>query len=127
MDEPTRILIVEDDRTFRETVVEILRDEGYKVKGARSVNKAAKRLSKHQFDIVLSDIEVGKHSGYELIQIAAETRPNAKIVLMSRHVGSEVLQSAINEGAIRVLPKPFGVLELLTTIRDLFGQDAATQ
>ena len=114
-----RILIVEDDQTFRQTVCEILRDEGYKVRGARSLHKAVKRLTKHTFDLVLSDIHLGNDSGFEVIQIAHETRPHAKIVLMSAHADPETVQQAFNSGAARVLSKPFRVAELLKTIEDL--------
>ena len=123
----TRILIVEDDRTFRETVCEILRDEGYKVKGARSFDKAVKRLSKHPFDVVLSDMRIGKHSGYEVIQIANQTRPNARIILMSRQAAPDMLQEALNSGAIYILPKPFGMIDLLQTINEVLGKNSAPQ
>ncbi len=122
-----RILIVEDDETFRETVRDVLRDVGYKVKGACSVDKAAKRLHKHPFDLVLSDVNIGNHSGFEVLQIANETRPNAKIVLMSARADPEVVQQALESGAARFLSKPFRVKELLQTIKELLadGQDTA--
>src|SRR5258708_24617484 len=78
-----RILIVEDDQTFRETVCEILRDVGYKVKGARSLHKATKRLKKHKFDLVVSDVHIGEDSGFDVLEVAHQKRPHAKIMIMS--------------------------------------------
>lgn len=116
---PARILVVEDDSTFRETVREILRDMGYKVRGARSVSKAIKRLTHHKFDLVLSDIQIGEGSGFDVIQIARQTRPNATIVLMSASADPDLLQAAKESGAIHFLPKPFGLKELLETLNTL--------
>lgn len=116
-----RILIVEDDQTFRETVAEVLRDVGYKVRGARSLRKATKRLTRHKFDLVLTDVHIGEHSGLEVLEIATQKMPNAKIVLMSALADPEIVQQAKDSGAARFLPKPFRVKELLQTIEDLLG------
>jgi len=125
VNEPMRILIVEDDQIFRETVVEVLRDEGYKVKGARSFDKAVKRLTKHTFDVVFSDISIGNHTGYEVIQIATQKHPNAKIVLMSGQASPDMIRQATDSGVLHILPKPFGVSELLATIRELLNNARA--
>jgi two-component system response regulator PilR (NtrC family) len=116
-----RILIVEDDQTFRETVAEVLRDVGYKVRGARSLRKATKRLTRHKFDLVLTDVHIGEHSGLEVLQVATQTRPNAKIVLMSAAADPDIVQRAMESGAARFLPKPFRVKELLQTIEELLS------
>ncbi len=117
-----RILIVEDDQTFRETVCEILRDVGYKVKGARSFRKATKRLSKHEYDIVLSDINLGDHTGFEVLEVAQTTRPGAKIMLMSSHADPDLVQQALDGGAVRFLEKPFRLKELLQAVQELLDQ-----
>ena len=114
-----RILIVEDDQTFRETVCEVLRDAGYKVRGARSLNKATKRLTHHTFDLVVSDLELGKHSGFEVLEVANKTHPNAKIMLMSGSGDPELVQQALDSGAKRFLSKPFRVKELLRFVEEL--------
>jgi len=118
----TRILIVEDNRTVRETVRDILREEGYKVKGARSYNKAVKRLRNHPFDVVFTDHSIGKHSGYEVIQVANQTHPNARIVLMSGQAARTMVQDVTVSDTIWLLPKPFGMTDLLSTIKDLLNK-----
>ncbi len=116
-----RILIVEDDQTFRETVCEVLRDAGYKVKGARSLRKATKRLSKHDFDLVFTDFNLGDHNGFEVLQVANQKRPNAKIVLMSSQADPDVVQQALDGGATRFMAKPFRLKELLKAVEDLLA------
>ena len=121
----SRILIVEDDQTFRETVCEVLRDVGYKVKGARSLRKATKRLNKHKFDLILTDVHLGDDSGLEVLQLAHKTRPDAKVVLMSAAADPELIEEAMQYGAARFLPKPFRVKELLQAIEDLLKRAEA--
>ena len=117
-----RILVVEDDTTFRDTVREILQDMGYKVRGARSVQKAVKRLTRHKFDLVLSDIHIGEGSGFDVVQVARQARPNARIVLMSASANPEMIQAAQATGAVHFLPKPFGLKELLATMERILAE-----
>lgn len=114
-----RILVVEDDSMFRETVREVLRDLGYKVRGARSLSKATKRLTRHSFDLVLSDIDIGDGTGLDVVQIARKAHPDAPIVLMSANADTDVIQQAMESGVARFLPKPFGLAELMNTISEL--------
>lgn len=114
-----RILVVEDDNMFRETVREVLRDLGYKVRGARSLSKATKRLTRHSFDLVLSDIDIGDGSGLDVVQIARKSHPDAPIVLMSANADPEVVQQVTASGVAHVLPKPFGLAELMSIISEL--------
>jgi two-component system, NtrC family, response regulator PilR len=123
-----RILIVEDDQTFRETVCELLRDVGYKVKGARTLRKATKRLTKHDFDLVLTDVHIGHNSGFEVIQITHEKRPAAKIMMMSSRTDPELVEQGLQSGAARFIAKPFRLNELLNAIEELLDnqQDETT-
>jgi len=119
-----RILVVEDDAIFRDTVREILKDLGYKVRGARSLSKATKRLTRHHFDLVLSDLEIGDGTGFEVVQIARQTRPDAPIILMSANASDETTQAAMESGAARFLPKPFNLKELMASIEDCLSKAA---
>lgn len=116
-----RILIVEDDAMFRDTVREILRDLGYKVRGARSLSKAVKRLTRHHFDLVLSDVEIGDGTGFDVLQVARSARPGAQLVLMSASADPELTAQVQESGAARFLPKPFSMKELMKTVEDLLA------
>jgi DNA-binding NtrC family response regulator len=94
---------------------------GYKVKGARSLRKATKRLNKHEFDLVFTDFHLGDHTGFEVLEVANKTRPNAKIVLMSSQADPELVQQALEGGATRFMAKPFRLNELLKAVEDLLG------
>lgn len=114
-----RILVVEDNDTFRETVRELLEDAGYKVRGARSVRKAAKRLTHHNFDLVLTDFDLGDATGLEVLEIAHSHHPDVKLVMMS--ASDNRSEQALQSGAARFLAKPFRAQALLDTVAELFN------
>ncbi|MBO9308996.1 MAG: response regulator [Chloroflexi bacterium] len=118
-----RILIVEDNAVFRETVRDLLRDLGYEVRGARSYRKAVKRLTHHRFDLVLSDIELGDGSGFDVLQLARQTHPESRVVLMSGDADPETVRAALASGAVRFLPKPLTLGALLDAVK--LAQDQA--
>jgi two-component system response regulator PilR (NtrC family) len=122
-----RILIVEDNTIFRETVRDLLRGLGYEVRGARSYRKAVKRLTRHKFDLVLSDMEIGDGSGFDVLQLARRTHPEACVVLMSGDADPETVQAALESGAARFLPKPLTVGALLDAVKLAQNQTTADQ
>ncbi|PJF35150.1 MAG: hypothetical protein CUN49_12010 [Candidatus Thermofonsia Clade 1 bacterium] len=122
-----RILIVEDNAVFRETVRELLRDMGYKVRGARSYSKAVKRLTHHQFDVVLSDMDIGDGSGFDVLELTRRTHPEACVVLMSGDSDPETVQAALASGAARFLPKPFSLPELRQAIEAALNEAGAAE
>ncbi len=124
--EPLRILVVEDNDTFRETVRDLLRDAGYKVRGARSVRKATKRLTHHTFDLVLTDVDLGDASGFDVLEVANARHPDAKLVVMSASQNPELSEQALQSGAARFLSKPFRAKMLLDTVAELLGAIEST-
>ncbi|PJF30431.1 MAG: hypothetical protein CUN51_07880 [Candidatus Thermofonsia Clade 1 bacterium] len=119
-----RILIVEDNAIFRETVRELLRDLGYKVRGARSYSKAVKRLTHHKFDLVLSDMDIGDGSGFDVLQLTRQTHPNACVILMSGDADPQTVQAALESGAAHFLPKPFSLQALMQSIEAALNEAA---
>jgi len=77
-----RILIVDDEKSIRETLREILDYEGYEIEEAGDGEKALNLIKKFNYDVVLADIKMPKLDGLELLEkakeIAPETSPNAK-------------------------------------------------
>ncbi len=112
-----RILVVEDNDAFRETVRDLLRDAGYKVRGARSVRKATKRLTRHAFDLVLTDFDLSDATGLDVLEVANARNPAIKLIVMS--ASAEFSDQALQSGAARFLEKPFGAATLLNAIAEL--------
>lgn len=121
MGDQLRILVVEDNKTLREQVREVLEDAGYRVRGARNVKKAAHRLSHHSFDLILTDYDLGDATGFDVLEVATNRTPNAKMVVMSADSNPELSAQALQSGAASFLPKPFRASALLQTVASVLG------
>ncbi len=120
-----RILIVEDDQTFRETVCEVLRRQGYRVKGARTLKKASKQIEKHNYALVLADVQLGQDTGLDVLKMTRQRRPTAKILMMSGLADSSVVHQALDSGAVQFLHKPFGANELIQAVHEALASDSS--
>ncbi len=111
-----RILIVEDDTTFRGFLKTILVAEGYEVMEASDGERALSLLSRESFDLVVSDLKMPGKSGLELFR---ETRqdpgPPQFIFLTAFGTGDEAV-AAMKEGAADFLTKPLAAPEALLTL-----------
>ncbi|WP_457754910.1 response regulator, partial [Thermovibrio ammonificans] len=63
-----RILLVEDDPTQRELLVELLQEEGFNVSSAPSAERALRLFQKERFDVVVTDVRLEGMSGLELLE-----------------------------------------------------------
>lgn len=77
-----RILLVEDEPALREIMAEELRHAGYHVQEADGVVKAVSALS-DRFDLLLTDIRMGKLSGWDLAEAARRMQPDIEVIYMT--------------------------------------------
>jgi len=107
------ILVVDDEDGTRRLISLILRQGGYAVLEAEDWRSAANVHRRHrgQIDLLLTDIGLPGLSGNELAAVLRETEPNLQVLFMS----------GLPENAeyVPFLQKPFGVAELLRTVRDV--------
>jgi DNA-binding response OmpR family regulator len=71
----TRLLIVEDDPSVRNTVVMFLELEGYAVDAASSTREALEKMRQSPYPIILSDIYVDEKTGLDILEAARKTKP----------------------------------------------------
>jgi DNA-binding response OmpR family regulator len=119
-----RILVIDDDQQFRESVGKILMREGYEVSYAADGNDGVKRFQEEGADLVIADIIMPEKEGFETIKEIRETRPDTKVIAVSGGGGIEprfYLHFAKESGATRTLMKPFRRQELLAIVRELMS------
>jgi DNA-binding response OmpR family regulator len=118
-DRPERILIVEDDEATAFIIRKRLQRSGYEVVLANDAEAALKLLDERPFDLVLSDVMMGKTSGFELCrQIrACERTSHLPVILVSARDETESIVSGLDAGADDYLAKPFNPEELLARVR----------
>ena len=126
-----RILVIDDDRFFRELLRVHLTSAGYAVQVAEDAVEGGKALLQPDFDLVLCDINMPYLSGLELVAALRATADTASIpvIFASSRKDSETLMHTEKLGAAGYLVKPFRIEELLETVARCLtgskGQDPA--
>jgi two-component system response regulator PilR (NtrC family) len=100
------ILIAEDETAVRESVAEVLRDEGYQVTTVADGDAALAALESHDFDVVLSDLRMPGADGLAVLRRAREVSPQTLVLLMTAHATVETAIEALQRGAQDYLLKP---------------------
>ena len=121
-----KILVVEDEDSFRRVLVQMLSRAGYEVEQAGDGNQALAKCAEFQPDLVLTDIIMPDKEGLETIQELLELKPNLKIIAMSgggKFGPDSYLPLAQKLGAKAALHKPFMRDELLDTITSVLNSD----
>ncbi|MHB8572959.1 MAG: response regulator transcription factor [Candidatus Dormibacteria bacterium] len=110
------VLLVEDDRPLRESMVAILEREGYAVRVATDGAAGMRELQSSNFDCILLDIGLPFVDGWTLLERMHTSGPPPVIVISARGDESDKVR-ALDLGADDYLAKPFGAAELLARLR----------
>lgn len=113
----SRILIVDDEKSVRETLREMLEYENYEVIDAENATKALDLLSSQSFDVILCDIKMPGMDGMELLEKILENY-DIPVIMISGHGTIETAVDAIKKGAFDFIIKPFDLNRLLISIRN---------
>lgn len=113
------ILVAEDEQAVRESLAEVLREEGYEVVAVADGTEALRALEEREFDLVLSDIRMPGADGLEVLQRTREIAPQTLVLLMTAHATVETAVEAIRRGAQDYLLKPIIFDDLLHKIDHL--------
>lgn len=119
-----RILLVEDDDTFRSFMQTILEDEGYEIRTARDGREGSQLLTSENFDLVISDLKMPGKNGLELFR-EARLDPNPPLFIFITAFGRvDEAVGAMKVGAVDFLTKPLESPDTLLVLvqRALEGQ-----
>lgn len=109
---PLKILLVDDDRNIRQTLMVTLKGWGHDVIPAGTSEEAIKALKSDRFDFMLTDFKLGGKTGIDLVKAAKERDPGMVSVVMTAFASFDNAVQAIKEGAFDYLPKPFSNAQL---------------
>lgn len=112
------ILIIDDEKSIRKTLSEILTFEDYKVDEAADGEEGLKKFKDRTYDVVLCDIKMPKIDGLEFLQKAVDVNPDVPIIMISGHGNIETAVEAVKKGAYDFIQKPPDLNRLLITIRN---------
>ncbi len=117
MTEREHILVVDDDKAFRVATSTLLEDEHYQVSCAPNGEAALSGIEHASYDLVLSDMVMGKMSGLELLKELRRRRPDLPVIMVTGFGSIETAVQAMAFGATDYLTKPSNNEELLIKIR----------
>ena len=112
------ILVVDDEKTIRQALTEILEDESYEVSQAADGAEALELIQKNSYDAVLCDIKMPKMDGIELLDKVVESGVDVPFVMISAHGTIETAVDATKKGAYDFIQKPPDLNRLLLTVRN---------
>jgi CheY-like chemotaxis protein/DNA-binding HxlR family transcriptional regulator len=119
-----RILVVDDDAEFRDELSTLLSDAKHTVTSAESIAQALTALQGGEFDVMFTDIRLGRRSGMELLIQARDHWPRLIVVMLTGRGTVETAVKALQLGALDYLRKPVKP-EQVRVVLDLVSQQLA--
>lgn len=114
-----KILVIEDNREFRELLVHSLRSERYVVETAEDYSSACSKVFIYEYDCILLDIMLPDGNGLDLLREASRRGLRLNVIILSAKDSVEDKVAGLQLGADDYLPKPFHLSELHARIRSL--------
>ena len=128
--EHERVIVVADDSiSVRKFVGRMLEKNGYRVKLAADGLEAAELVAQHGCHLVITDLEMPRMTGYELMVQLRQTPATRRIPVMvvTSRAGAKHRDRAIKEGAASFLTKPVQEDQLIAAVEQLIGTEATRQ
>ncbi len=114
----SKILVIDDQKSIRNTLKEILEYEGNEVVLAEMGPEGLELFETEKFDIVLCDIKMPDMDGIEVLQKMMEKNSEVPVIMISGHGNVDTAVDAIKKGAYDFIEKPLDLNRLLVTIRN---------
>ncbi len=111
-----RILIVEDDVSFRRVLEYQLTEAGYETAIAEDGKAALELFSKHRHQVVLTDLNLPEVSGEEVLRQIKHQSPDTPVIILTAFASIESAVEAMKLGAFHYLTKPLNRDDLLLTV-----------
>ncbi len=117
------ILIIDDEKSIRKTLTEILTYEGYNIDEASDGEEGLKKFKEKTFDLVLCDIKMPKLDGIEFLEKAKEINSDVPVIIISGHGNIETAVDAVKKGAFDYISKPPDLNRMLITLRNAMDKN----
>ncbi len=127
MADPIRVLIVDDEERFRDTLAKLLSRHGFSVRGAGSGKEALDMLAQAPCDVIVLDVKMPGLSGQEALPLLRRACPEAEVLILTGHASVDIAAAMIAGGAADYLLKPCPTDELEGAIRAVFDRRQATR
>jgi two-component system nitrogen regulation response regulator NtrX len=113
-----RILIIDDEKSIRQTLKEILSYEKYTIEEAKDGEEGFNMIQNNEYDVALCDIKMPKMDGIELLEKTRQEGINLPFIMISAHGTIDTAVDATKKGAFDFIQKPPDLNRLLISIRN---------
>jgi len=102
------VLVVEDEQSIRDVLVELFDVDGNVVVGAEMLPDALERLRAQRFDLIVTDLRLGgrRDGGLQVMALAGMLSPDATVLVLTAYPDDSNRQASIRLGALHFLQKP---------------------
>lgn len=128
MQNPTHVLIVDDDEILRASIVDLLTDAGYMTYEAGNGSEALEVLARESaIDVVLTDVKMPGMDGPELLRQIRSKHPEVSVIMLTGYGTIDSAVEAMRDGALNYLLKPTNKRQLLEALQEASEMHEANQ
>jgi CheY-like chemotaxis protein len=116
------VLVVEDETSVRELVIDVLNDLGYRALEAADGPASLQLLrSPERIDLLITDVGLPGMNGRQVADAAREHRPDLKVLFITGYAESAAMANGFLAPGMEMVTKPFAIDALATRIRDMIN------
>ena len=115
--EAFKILVLDDERVFRDEIKEFLESDNFAVYLAAKPSEAFEKLKEEEIDILILDLKLPEMDGLTVLQKVKELYPDIEVIMITGHGDMDAVIQAMRFGAIEFFPKPFRLLDMKAAIQ----------
>ncbi len=117
-----KILVIDDEKSIRDSLRGVLEDEGYEVREADSGESALELIKRERFDVIFLDVWLPGIDGIDVLTKLKEREDSVPVIMISGHANIETAVKATKIGAYDFLEKPLSSERVLLTIKNALKQ-----
>lgn len=118
------ILVIDDEKSIRDLIRRILKEDGYKVYTAQNGEEALETVSKVTIQAVLLDLMMPMMSGPEFLKLLRKTDMDLPVIIITGYPDGDLMDQAMKFGPIILLAKPIDITQLKSSVKIALGQKA---
>jgi DNA-binding NtrC family response regulator len=122
-----RVLFVDDETDFRETLIKRMQKRGVAAFGVPSGEEALSWLQQQAADIVVLDVRMPGMDGIQTLRAIKRDHPLLEVILLTGHASLEIAREGMQLGAFDYLMKPIDIDELLYKLEDAYQKKTIQQ
>ncbi|MBK8080994.1 MAG: sigma-54-dependent Fis family transcriptional regulator [Saprospiraceae bacterium] len=119
-----KILIVDDDKSIRKTLRDILEFEKYEIDEATDGLDCMVKIKQNKFDVIILDVKMPRMDGMEAIEKMQNLCPGLPVIMISGHGNIDTAVEAVKKGAFDYIQKPPDLNRLLITLRNAIDKSS---